>query len=320
MKGRRSFDLAITICIVYLTISVLRYHYQEETIVNRLDSLNDTIQQIEVNYTRITDKQTSMSSNLSQYIANISQQIEDLQTEICDLKKELQAEHKRNNELKNQLESVGGESFLNDLSDLVMSGGNIEFHAKIVLDKALLRQLIFASNKIIEECYKSDYPVPDIIDEAEQMIFKVAERPGFQSFVKINQIIPETLRNIEETAQTKKSVSGVPTGFPDLDSKIGGFRPGQLIVIAARPAMGKTSFALNIAFNAAMYNDKKVGIFTMEMEHQFRRTKKLTIEVNSEKKRICRVRGKRNRLAKGREPAIRPNTSAMDLNSSSQKK
>jgi len=106
MKGKRSFDLAITICIIYLTISMLRLHYQEETIVNRLDSLNDTIQQIEVNYTRITDKQTSMSSNLSQYIANISQQIEDLQTEICDLKKELQAEHKRNNELKNQLESV----------------------------------------------------------------------------------------------------------------------------------------------------------------------------------------------------------------------
>ena len=106
MKGRRSFDLAITICIIYLTVSVLRYHYQEETIVNRLNSLNDTIQQIEVNYTRIIDKQTSISSNLSQYIANISQQIEDLQTEICDLKKELQAEHKRNNELENQLESV----------------------------------------------------------------------------------------------------------------------------------------------------------------------------------------------------------------------
>jgi len=169
---------------------------------------------------------------------------------------------------KNQLEDVGGEVFINDLSDIVMSGGNIEFHAKIVVDKALLRQLILASHKIIEECYKADYPVPDIIDEAEQSIFRVAERPGFQTFVKISEVIPETIQNIEEIAQTKKSVTGVPTGFPDLDAKIGGFRPGQLIVIAARPAMGKTSFALNIAFNAAMYNDKKVGIFTMEMEHQ----------------------------------------------------
>ena len=169
---------------------------------------------------------------------------------------------------KNWLEDVGGEAFINDLSDIVMSGGNIEYHAKIVLDRALLRELIVASQKIIEECYKSDFPVEEIVDEAEQSIFKVAERPGTQSFVKINDIIPETLKSIEEIAQTKKSYSGVPTGFPDLDRRIGGFRAGQLIVIAARPAMGKTSFALNIAFNAAMYHDKKVGIFTMEMEGQ----------------------------------------------------
>jgi len=102
MKGRRSFDLAITICIVYLTISVLRYHYQEETIVNRIDGLNATMQQIKEDYKKLFDEQASIYGNLT----NMSRQIKDLRTKISGLRKELRAEHKRNNELKNQLESV----------------------------------------------------------------------------------------------------------------------------------------------------------------------------------------------------------------------
>ena len=102
MKGRRSFDLAITICIVYLTISVLRYHYQEETIVNRIDSLNATMQQIKEDYKKLFDEQASIYGNLT----NMSRQIKDLRTKISGLRKELRAEHKRNNKLKNQLESV----------------------------------------------------------------------------------------------------------------------------------------------------------------------------------------------------------------------
>jgi len=102
MKGRRSFDLAITICIVYLTVSMLRYHYQEETIVNRIDSLNATMQQIKEDYKKLFDEQASIYGNLT----NMSRQIKDLRTKISGLRKELRAEHKRNNELKNQLESV----------------------------------------------------------------------------------------------------------------------------------------------------------------------------------------------------------------------
>ena len=172
------------------------------------------------------------------------------------------------NKLKtnNQLEVVGGEAFINELSDVVLSSANIEFHANIVLERALLRQLIETSGKIIEKCYDSDEAVDDIVDRAEQMIFNIAERPGKKAFQSISEIIPATIKNIEETATTKKSVLGVPTGFMDLDRKIGGFRPGQLIIIAARPAMGKTSLALNIASNAAVRYDKKVGILTMEME------------------------------------------------------
>jgi len=166
------------------------------------------------------------------------------------------------------LEKVGGENFINELSDVVLSGANIEFHANIVQERALLRQLITTSNQIIEECYKSDQPVEDIVDNAEQEIFRIAERPERKTFVKIDKIIPIAIKNIEEIATSKKSVIGVPSGFPDLDKKIGGFRPGQFVVIAARPAMGKTSLALNIAFNASMYYDKKVAIFTMEMDNE----------------------------------------------------
>jgi replicative DNA helicase len=166
----------------------------------------------------------------------------------------------------NFLEKVGGINFINELSDVVLSGANIDHHIKIVLEKAFLRQLITASNKIIEDCYRDEQPVSDIIDSAEQAIFKIAERPNKKSFVGIDKLIPETIQNIEETASAKKSVLGVPTGFIDLDRFIGGFRPGQLIILAARPAMGKTSFALNIISNAAIQSDMKVGIFTMEME------------------------------------------------------
>jgi len=169
---------------------------------------------------------------------------------------------------KKMLEKIGGDSFISDLSDVVLSGANIEFHAKIVLEKALLRQLIVSSNQIIENCYQAEEPVEDIVDQAEQVIFKIAERPGHKTFVSISNIIPRTLKNIEDIATAKKSVLGVPTGFSDLDRQIGGFRPGQLIVLAARPAMGKSSLALNIALNAAWHHDKKVGIFTMEMESE----------------------------------------------------
>ena len=165
-----------------------------------------------------------------------------------------------------QLDSIGGEAFINELSDVVLSSANIEYHADIVLKRALLRQLIEASNKIIESCYIADKEAEDIVDEAEQMIFSIAERPNRKTFEWIHDIISTTVKNIEETAASKKSVLGVPTGFIDLDRKLGGLRPGQLVIVAARPAMGKTSFALNLASNMAIQYDKKVGIFTMEME------------------------------------------------------
>ena len=167
---------------------------------------------------------------------------------------------------KNYLDKVGGEAFINELSDMVLSGANLAYHLKIVLEKSLLRQLINTADKIITSSYKADKPVEEIIDDAEQLIFQIAEQPGRKTFVKISDLIEPTMKDIEDIAGSKENVLGVPSGFADLDKKIGGFRPGQFVVIAARPAMGKTSFALNMAFNAAVNFDKKVGIFSLEMD------------------------------------------------------
>ncbi len=168
-------------------------------------------------------------------------------------------------ERANLLEKVGGIPFINDLTNVVVSSANFDYHMNIVLDQAYLRQLIIASNGIIESCYKADKPVRSIVDEAEQSIFAIAEMPKDQGFVRVGEISHEILAMVDQVASTRVPVLGVASGFIDVDTLTGGFRPGQLVVIAARPAMGKSAFALNIAAHAAVNLDKKVAIFTMEM-------------------------------------------------------
>jgi len=165
----------------------------------------------------------------------------------------------------NLLEKVGGTPYLSELQDFVVSSANFEYHLNIVVEKALLRHLILACNGIIDSCYNSPKPVKTVVDEAEQAIFAIAELPSHQGFIKFDQISGEVLTNIDAIASTKIPVVGVPSGFSDLDHLTGGFRPGQFIIIAARPAMGKTSLALNIASHAAVDLGKKVAVFTMEM-------------------------------------------------------
>ena len=168
-------------------------------------------------------------------------------------------------ERNNLLEKVGGIPYINEIADFVVSSANFDYHLNIVTDQALLRHLILASNGIIENCYTSAKPVKTIVDEAEQAIFAIAELPSHQGFVRFDQISQEVLDNIDKIASTKIPVTGVSSGFGDLDRFTGGFRPGQFIIIAARPAMGKTSLALNIAANAAVNLNKKVAIFSMDM-------------------------------------------------------
>ncbi len=165
----------------------------------------------------------------------------------------------------NILEKAGGIPYINDVTNVVVSSANFDYHLKIVTEKAMLRHLILACNGIIESCYSSPKPVKDIVDAAEQEIFSIAELPQHQGFLRIDQISAEVVQTIDTIASTKVPVVGVASGFSDLDMMTGGFRPGQFIIIAARPAMGKTSLALNIASHAAVNLGKKVAIFTMEM-------------------------------------------------------
>lgn len=168
----------------------------------------------------------------------------------------------------NIIEKLGGIPYINELVDVVVSSANFDYHLNIVVEQALLRQLIVASNGIIEACYQSDQSVKTIVDEAEQAIFAIAELPQDQGFVKVGDYAHSVLNDVEKVASTHVSVVGISSGYTDLDRLTGGFRPGQLIVLAARPAMGKTSLALNIAQHAAVEMNKKVAIFTMEMSKE----------------------------------------------------
>lgn len=168
-------------------------------------------------------------------------------------------------ERNNHLEKIGGIPYINEITDFVVSSANFDYHLNIVVEQALLRHLIVACNGIIESCYSSTSAVKTVVDEAEQAIFAIAEMPQNQGFIKFDQLSAEVLHNIDTIASTKTPVTGIGTGYSDLDQLTGGFRPGQFIIIAARPAMGKTSLALNIASHAAVNLKKKVAIFTMEM-------------------------------------------------------
>ncbi|HNV62509.1 MAG TPA: DnaB-like helicase N-terminal domain-containing protein, partial [Candidatus Cloacimonas acidaminovorans] len=130
-------------------------------------------------------------------------------------------------ERNNLLEKVGGIPYINEIADFVVSSANFDYHLNIVTDQALLRHLILASNGIIENCYTAAKPVKTIVDEAEQAIFAIAELPSHQGFVRFDQVSQEVLDNIDKIASTKIPVTGVSSGFADLDRFTGGFRPGQ---------------------------------------------------------------------------------------------
>ena len=165
-----------------------------------------------------------------------------------------------------ELEGAGGLDYLAELVDAVPTAANIEYHARIVREKALLRRLIDASSQIIRDVYEpGEREVEEILDQAESRIFQVAQTHDREGFVWIKEILWSTFERIEALQSSSGGTTGVATGFPDLDNKTSGFQKGDLIVIAARPSMGKTSFALNIAQNAAISHGAKVAIFSLEM-------------------------------------------------------
>jgi len=173
-------------------------------------------------------------------------------------------------ELKNvgDFDAVGGTAFLAQLLDAVATSANIEYHAGIVREKALLRRLVEAATSIIQETYENQGEVDDLLDTAEQKIFQVAQSHDRKGFVWIKEILWPTFEKIEALQANSSSVTGVPTGFADLDEITAGFQPGDLIIVAARPSMGKTALTLNIAQHAAISAQKAVAFFSLEMSKE----------------------------------------------------
>src|SRR5579871_3693995 len=167
-----------------------------------------------------------------------------------------------------QLEAVGGVAYLASLTDGVPPRPNIEHYVKIVKDKALLRGLINLSNVSISRALEQSEAVESILGEAEQGLMRLSEDAISTGFVDVNQIVQEKFGSIDALVNRGHGVSGLSTHYPDLDEKLNGLQPSDLIIIAARPSMGKTAFAMNIAENAAVLDGKVVGVFSLEMSKE----------------------------------------------------
>jgi replicative DNA helicase len=166
------------------------------------------------------------------------------------------------------LETVGGPAFLAELADAVPSAANILHYTDKVKEKAVLRQLIGAATEISTRCYEDHSSVDEFLDEAEQIIFKVGESRIQTGFVHVQDIMKDSFSTIESLYERKENVTGVPSGFQDLDKDTAGFQRSDLIIIAGRPSMGKTSFALNVAMNAAIDSGVPTAIFSLEMSKE----------------------------------------------------
>jgi replicative DNA helicase len=165
---------------------------------------------------------------------------------------------------RGEIEVVGGAGYLAELTDRVPTAANVGHHARIVREKAILRSLIAAATEIATRGYESPDDVGDVLDRAEQLILGISDRQVKPAFVRIDNLLTDTIRTIERLFEQKESVTGVSTGFADLDAMTAGLQPSDLIIVAGRPSMGKTAFCLNIAANAAM-KDVGVAVFSLEM-------------------------------------------------------
>ena len=175
-----------------------------------------------------------------------------------------------NNHLKEKghLEAVGGSAFLARLVDVVPLAANAQHYARIVHDKAVLRRLIEKANAISKRCFQEQGPTDEIVDFAENAIFEIADQKARQAFYPLSKLIDVNIDFLEEKQKNKSLVTGVPTGFGQIDNLTSGLQNSDLIILAARPSMGKTALALNIARNAAVEAGVPVAVFSLEMSKE----------------------------------------------------
>lgn len=168
----------------------------------------------------------------------------------------------------NLLEKVGGIAFVTALANTVPTAANVSFYAKIVKEKALMRHLINTATTIAAMGYEGAEDADDVMDKAEKMILEIASNRKTSDFTPINQIVIDTFSKIENLYESKGGLTGLSTGFKDLDKLTAGLQPSDLILIAARPSMGKTAFTLNIASHVALKENKSVAFFSLEMSKE----------------------------------------------------
>jgi replicative DNA helicase len=185
-----------------------------------------------------------------------------------------------------ELDDVGGPAYVAALADGVPRATNVEYYARIVKEKSTLRSLIFAANRILTTAYEAEQESDLILDEAESSIFSVADERLKGGFVPMRDLVKESFPKIEQLFEQKRLVTGTPTGFFDLDEMTRGFQPGDLIIIAARPSMGKTSLVLNISQHVAMQPDMTVGFFSLEMSKESLFIRLLTSEAQIDSHRL----------------------------------
>jgi len=178
------------------------------------------------------------------------------------------------------LDKAGGVTYISEISSSVITTANLEAYIKIVEDKSLLRKLIKSSTAIIEESYNKQDKVDDVLDLAQKKIFDLAEKQGSNDYEPLSTVLERGFIEIERLFNNKGSITGVGSGIRDLDAKTSGFQKGDMVLIAARPSMGKTTFSLNIAENAALREGKSVVIFSLEMPKEQLAYKLLCSEAN----------------------------------------
>jgi len=171
-------------------------------------------------------------------------------------------------ERQGELQRAGGADYLADLIEGTATAANILYHCRIVREKAVLRRLIHVTGEIAGEAYEGAQETSTILDHAQDRIYAIAEKQQTQAYAALSDVVPVAFQRINEAYQDKKEVTGLPTGFADFDRMTAGLQPSDLIILAARPSMGKTALAINIATNVALKQKKAVAIFSLEMARE----------------------------------------------------
>src|SRR5699024_7196300 len=184
------------------------------------------------------------------------------------------------------LEQIGGLTYISGLASSVPTAANVDYYSKIVEENAVLRRLIKTATEIVTHAFSNEDQVDEALDEAERRILEVSNRQNAGAFRPIKDVLIDVYDQIEQLHNNDNDVTGVPTGYRDLDRMTSGFQRNDLIIVAARPSVGKTAFALNIAQNVAVNTDENVAIFSLEMGAEQLVQRMLCAEGNIDSQRL----------------------------------